>query len=226
MGTASEKREQYEGEIGQQARKSEGLYRSVKRGLDIIIALSAAIVLMLPMAVVALVILLIDGKPVIYSQYRLGKGGRLIRIYKFRSMHCDADRRIQELPAELRAQYAREFKIDVDPRVTKVGRFLRKTSIDELPQLWNILRGDLSFIGPRPILPEEIELYHAEDRDVLLSVLPGLTGYWQACSTPDDTYSSGRRQKMELHYARNVSLHFDLRIFLRTIVTVIRKAAS
>lgn len=199
-------------------------YLRFKRVMDVVLSLCAMLVLLLPMLLIALLIRVIDGHPVLYRQTRLGRGGRPISILKFRSMCPDADARLTELPQELLAQYRREFKIDRDPRVTQLGSFLRRTSLDELPQLWNILRGDLSIVGPRPILPDELSCYAPEDRELFLSVVPGLTGYWQACSKPDDTYTTGRRQQMELYYAAHVSLALDVRIVLMTITTVIRKA--
>ena len=192
--------------------------------MDIMIALAALILLAGPMLVIALLIRIADGSPVLYRQTRLGQGGRHIKIIKFRSMCRNAEQRFDLFSEEELAQYQREFKIDRDPRVTKLGGFLRKTSLDELPQLWNILRGDLSIVGPRPILPDEICHYSDAQRDVFLSARPGLTGYWHACSKPDDTYTTGKRQLMELHYAQNISIGFDVRIILHTVSTVIRKA--
>jgi len=195
-----------------------------KRAMDIVLALAAIILMAGPMLIIALLICLIDGHPVIYRQTRLGLDGKRITIYKFRSMCKDADERFATLTPEQLHQYRKEFKIDDDPRVTKLGGILRRTSLDELPQLWNILRGDLSIVGPRPILPDELLCYQDEQQKQFLSVRPGLTGYWQACSCPEDTYTSGKRQLMELYYTEHVSICFDVRIILATIGTVLRKA--
>lgn len=200
------------------------VYRFFKRVMDVLLAVVALLVLALPMLLIALVIRIMDGRPVIYRQHRLGRNGRIITVCKFRSMCPDADAQLERLDREHLAQYRQEFKIEHDPRLTRLGRFLRCTSLDELPQLWNILKGEMSFVGPRPILPEEIACYKPEEQPLLLSVTPGLTGYWQACARPEDTYASGRRQKMELQYVTNCSFLFDLKIFLLTFATVLRKA--
>lgn len=215
-----------EGQESSTRSNKQHVYPWIKRCLDILISLIAMIVLLIPMLLIALLILIVDGRPVLYRQTRLGKGGRRISIIKFRSMCPDADDRLNHLPPHLQAQYRREYKIDHDPRVTRLGSFLRRTSLDELPQLWNILRGDLSIVGPRPILPDEIRFYSPQDRERFLSVTPGLTGYWQACASLEDTYSSGRRQKMELYYAARVSFTFDLRIIFKTFATVFRKSLN
>ena len=219
MGIASDNKN---GQTTQRNRIS-GCYRLIKRGFDILFAISALLLLLFPMLLIALLIRIFDGKPVLYRQTRLGRKGRHITILKFRSMCLNADSMINDLPSDLLAQYRQEFKIDRDPRVTRIGSFLRRTSLDELPQLWNILRGDLSLVGPRPILPDEISFYNEADRPLFLSATPGLTGYWQACAGPEDTYTSGKRQQMELHYAANTTFLFDLRIFFQTFMTVIRK---
>lgn len=201
-------------------------YQRCKRAFDFVFALLALLVLWPLMLLVALLIRLQDGGKVLYSQTRLGQHGRRIRIWKFRSMTPDADKRIGELTQEQLAQYRQEFKIDRDPRVTRLGSFLRRTSIDELPQLWNILRGDMSLVGPRPIVPEETARYTPEELELFHSVPAGLTGYWQACSGPDDAYATGGRQKMELHYAAHANFGFDLILILRTFSAVIKKATD
>lgn len=199
-------------------------YPVIKRWLDILLSAAALLLLAVPMLLIAALILVFDGRPVIYRQIRLGRGGRKIRLLKFRSMCPDAENQLSTLPQELKEQYRREYKIEVDPRVTRLGSILRRTSLDELPQLWNVLKGELSLIGPRPVLPDEIGYYQPEEQELFLSVRPGLSGYWQACARPEDTYTSGKRQKMELYYAAHLSAGLDLKIFLRTFATVIRKA--
>jgi lipopolysaccharide/colanic/teichoic acid biosynthesis glycosyltransferase len=126
------------------------------------------------------------------------------------------------LTPEQYAQYQREFKIENDPRVTKIGNILRKTSLDELPQLLNILRGDLSLVGPRPIVEKETEVY-GDELGHFLSVRPGLTGYWQAYARNNATYESGERQKMELYYADHQSLWLDIRILFKTVGAVLKR---
>lgn len=163
------------------------------------------------------------GKKVIYKQRRLGKNGKIIYIYKFRSMVDDADNLERWLTEEQIKQYRAEYKVENDPRTTKFGSFLRRTGLDEMPQLFNILKGELSLVGPRPIQEEEIKLY-GKDKDLLLSVKPGLTGYWQAYCSSDTTYTNKKRQKMELYYVKNRSLWWDLKICFATAGAIVRKA--
>jgi lipopolysaccharide/colanic/teichoic acid biosynthesis glycosyltransferase len=126
------------------------------------------------------------------------------------------------LTKEQLEQYKKEFKIENDPRVTRIGGMLRRTSLDELPQLINILKGELTLVGPRPIVEKETEIY-GDRLGEFLQVRPGLTGYWQAYARNRATYESGERQEMELHYAGHSSLWFDIKILCRTVIAVIRK---
>lgn len=199
-------------------------YQRCKRVFDVIFSLLALALLWPLMLIIALFVWLQDGGSALYSQERLGKHGRRIRIWKFRSMKRDADKLLDCLSAEQIEQYRAEFKIDNDPRVTKLGALLRRTSLDELPQLVNILRGEMSIVGPRPIVPEEAACYTPEQLELFHSVLPGLTGYWQACSGPEDAYSTGRRQRMELYYAQSATFGLDIVLIIRTFSVVIRKA--
>lgn len=199
-------------------------YQRCKRVFDLIFALAALLLLGPLMLLIALLVHLQDGGSALYSQERLGLHGRRIRIWKFRSMVRDAENQLGRLSEEQLAQYRAEFKIDDDPRVTKLGAILRRTSLDELPQLVNILRGEMSIVGPRPIVPEEADCYTPEELELFHSVMPGLTGYWQACSGPEDTYSTGGRQRMELHYAARATFRMDVLLILKTFRTVIRKA--
>ena len=191
-----------------------------KRLGDIIFSI-LGIILTLPITIVtAIAIKLEDGGPVLYTSYRVGQFGKQFKMYKFRSMKVNADNLEDTLTSEELEEYRTEYKIRNDQRVTRVGRFIRKYSIDELPQLFNILRGELSFIGPRPVLDEETRLY-GDKRELLLSVRPGLTGYWQAYGRNNVTYESGERQAMELYYIENFSWWFNVKIFFRTIKAVI-----
>lgn len=200
-------------------------YQSCKRAFDALLALAALMVLLPVMLLIALLIRLQDGGPAIYRQTRVGRDGRPLCILKFRSMRMGADSQLAQLSEEKKSQYRQEFKIDADPRVTRVGAFLRRTSLDELPQLWCVLTGQMSLVGPRPVLPDELEtFYSAQEQQILLSVLPGLTGYWQACSKPEDTYTTGGRQRMELEYARKASFGWDLKLLGDTFGAIIRKA--
>ena len=140
-------------------------------------------------------------------------------------MRVDAGDLKKLLTPEQLEQYQREFKIDNDPRITKVGEFIRKTSLDELPQLFNILKGDISIVGPRPIVEEETKIY-GKDIVKFLSVVPGLTGYWQAYARNNATYESGERQEMEMYYVDNRSLWLDIKIFFKTFSSVLKKEGA
>lgn len=197
-------------------------YAVVKRIFDIILALAGIIMLSPVFLLVSVIIICQDGHQPFYVQKRVGKDGRQFGLYKFRSMIV-TDKPLEELltPRELE-YYHKEFKLENDPRVTRFGRFIRKTSIDELPQLLNILKGELSIVGPRPVTWEETLLY-GNSRDEFLSVKPGLTGYWQAYSRNNADYESGKRQEMELFYVRNHSFLLDAKIFFKTFEALIRK---
>jgi len=196
-------------------------YEAVKRILDILVSLLGLVILSPVFLGVAIAILLEDGRPVIYRAGRVGHRGKPISVYKFRSMRPRADRLEDMLTPEQLEEYKRNFKLEKDPRITRVGAFLRKTSLDELPQLVNILKGELSLVGPRPVLQEETELY-GEDRALLLSCKPGLTGLWQARGRSNVTYEDGARQALELRYVRERCLTLDLKIIFWTVGAVLR----
>lgn len=192
-------------------------YRALKRAFDF--AFSAVIVILgfIPMALICLGICLeSDGSPV-YTQERMGKNGKSIRVLKLRSMYVDADNVQKYLTPEQLAQWKSERKVDNDPRITKIGRVIRATSIDEIPQFLNVLCGQLSVIGPRPITRDELEQHFTPgQRRELLSVRPGITGLWQAGERNGATFETGRRQQIELSYVRDASLALDCRIFWST----------
>ncbi|MGN1051665.1 MAG: sugar transferase [Acutalibacteraceae bacterium] len=196
-------------------------YLFIKRVIDIVGSFFAIIILSPVLLIFALAVKIQDGGTSLYKQKRLGKNGKDIYVYKFRSMCKNADDLKSVLTKEQLIKYQEEFKLDDDPRITKLGRFIRKTSIDELPQLFNIFLGDLSFVGPRPVLDEEADLY-GEQRDKFLSVKPGLTGYWQTYGRNKIGYKDGKRQEMELFYVDNCSLWFDIKILFKTVLTVLK----
>ena len=185
-----------------------GVYQAVKRLFDILASLAALAVLSPLFLVIAILIL-----------SRVGKGGKTFQMYKFRTMY--QDRRIVLTP-EQQVELQQEFKLENDPRVTRIGSKLRMSSLDELPQLLNILKGDMSFVGPRPIM--EREFYTPAETAAFQSVKPGLTGYWQAYARNDATYQSGERQAMEMYYVKNVSPWLDIRILFKTVGAVLRKS--
>ena len=204
------------------------LYKVVKRLIDILGGLVGCVLLVpITMAVyIARKVLKEDDGPMFYEHLRYGKDGKKFRIYKFRSMCIDADKRLKEYleqNEEARIEFEENHKLKDDPRITKLGKFIRKTSIDELPQFINVLKGDMSLIGPRPIVDGEIEKY-GENKEKFLSVKPGLTGYWAANGRSDITYEE--RMKMELYYVDNISFKLDIQIFFKTIISVMKKEGA
>ena len=182
------------------------------------------LILLLPVfAIISILVKAEDGGNVFYKHNRIGMNGKKIGVYKFRSMKLNADKLEDVLTPEQLEEYKREFKIENDPRITKIGNFLRKSSLDELPQLINILKGDLSVIGPRPIVEPELQRYNEADRRKFLSVKPGLTGYWQAYARNNATYESGERQKMELYYVDHACVWLDIKILFKTVISVLKR---
>lgn len=201
------------------------LYRIVKRSFDIVSAAAALILLSPVFFIIAIIIKQEDGGPVIYRQSRIGQNGKPILVYKFRSMRVGAENVEEMLTPEQLKRYRQEYKLDEDPRITRCGGKLRKTSLDELPQLVNIIKGEMSVIGPRPVLEDEL-LHYGQNRRKFLSIKPGLTGYWQAYARNTVTYESGERQRMEMYYIENAGVLLDIRILFKTISTVIKKKGA
>jgi lipopolysaccharide/colanic/teichoic acid biosynthesis glycosyltransferase len=158
-----------------------------------------------------------DGAPVLFRQTRIGEHGRPFKVVKFRTMAVDAEERLSELEA-LNEIQGHAFKVTHDPRVTRTGRFLRALSLDELPQLWNVLRGEMSLVGPRPPLPREVDGYDIWHRR-RLSMKPGITGLWQVAARREPEFD--RWVRMDLEYIDRWSLWLDLKIMARTIPAVI-----
>lgn len=202
------------------AQSDMNLYMIVKRILDIVISVFALIFLAPVFAVIAVLIYHEDHGKIFYTSNRVGLNGRTFRIYKFRSMKMNADNLEDTLNENEIEQYFKEFKIVNDPRITRIGRVLRKTSLDEIPQFFNILKGDMSLIGPRPILKSELNKYYPTNQDKLLKVRPGLTGYWQSHGRNNVSYENNARQNMELCYVDNCSFIFDVMIFFETFIAV------
>ncbi|GIV61834.1 MAG: hypothetical protein KatS3mg044_0700 [Rhodothermaceae bacterium] len=197
--------------------------RVLKRTLDIVGALFGICFLLPVWIVVTLFVKLSSPGPVLYRQRRLGQDGRIFSMLKFRSMYVDADSLLGEIlqeDAALREEYTRFHKLQNDPRITPIGRVLRKYSIDELPQFWNVLVGEMSLVGPRPYLPGEIDKMKGRGLETILSVRPGLTGLWQ---------TSGRNQllfyerlELDIEYVERWSLALDLKLLWRTIPVVLK----
>lgn len=199
-----------------------GAYLFFKRAFDIVASGLVLLVFSWLYIILAIVVKCSDGGKVIYKHKRVGKNRKPIFISKFRSMKKNADKLEDMLTPEQLEQYKREFKIDNDPRITKVGNFLRKTSLDELPQVWDIFVGRISVVGPRPLMEEEVNEKYGEDGDKLLSVKPGMIGWWACNGRSNTTYESGERQKMELYYVDHCSIWLDIKIIFKTVLSVIK----
>ena len=162
--------------------------------------------------------------PVFFAHNRVGQEGKTIPTYKFRSMYADAEERLEALLEEdprMREEWEKSFKIKNDPRITKIGHFLRKTSLDELPQIFNVLRGEMNFVGPRPVLKEELDNYYKKDAEYYFMVKPGITGLWQVSGRSDTDYKF--RVNTDKWYVLNWSLWLDIVILFKTIKTVLKK---
>lgn len=190
-------------------------YRFVKRTFDIVFSGCVVAGFFIPCAILSAAIAIDTKGSPLYSQVRVGKHGRPFRIYKFRSMVADADNVEKYLSPEQLAMWNRERKVDDDPRITKLGRIIRKTSIDELPQFLNVLFGQISIIGPRPITYDELNEF-GNDVALLCSVPGGITGLWQSSRRNNATFESGERQIIELEYVKNASVGMDAKCFFGT----------
>ena len=208
-----------------QARSGSRLARLQLR-LDQFTALLLLLLLAPLMAVIALLVWRCDGAPVLFGHYRIGQHGRPFRCLKFRSMYLDSEAMLRELlerdPAA-RAEWERDHKLNDDPRITPIGHFLRRTSLDELPQLFNVLRGEMSLVGPRPITLAELPRY-GQVRWHYLSVRPGMTGLWQVSGRSDLSWDDTVR--LDLYYVDNWSMVQDMAILLRTFGAVVGKSGA
>lgn len=208
-------------------KKTRQSYFFFKRLFDIVLS----IFLILALSWLFLLILIINlfatkGRPIFVDQ-RCGQYDKPIGVLKFRSMLIDAETEIQKyLNEEQLSLWEAERKIDNDPRVTTFGRFLRKTSLDELPQLFNILVGNMSFVGPRPITERELHYFSDSEAELLLSAKPGLTGYWAVFGRSEVSFTSGKRQKLELSYFKHRSLFYDAYLFFKTIPAVLSQKGA
>lgn len=199
------------------------VYMTVKRTTDVTLSSLALIVLMPLILCIGLIIKLDSKGSVFYKQKRIGKNGKYFMIYKFRTMVSDASNLKKYFSEEQMKEYRENYKVKDDPRITKIGKILRKTSLDELPQLINIIKGDLAIIGPRPVVDNEIDKYGIY-KDKFLSVTPGLTENWAANGRSCTSYDE--RMKLELEYVDNISLKMDMQVFFKTIITVLKKEGA
>ncbi|MCE8521790.1 sugar transferase [Ruegeria pomeroyi] len=208
--------------LGGDVSPANGIYAAVgKRFLDV-----AFIVLSLPVSLLIIAFcalaLRLEGGDAFYRQPRLGRDGKLFYILKLRTMVMDADAQLEKMLAEdpvMRAEWDATQKLKDDPRITPVGNFLRRTSLDELPQLWNVLTGDMSLVGPRPMMPDQLPLYGPAES--YFALRPGITGLWQVSERNNSRFDY--RSKVDADYARTVSLIGDLSLLLRTTSVVVRR---
>lgn len=197
------------------------VHSRTKRCIDIIVALVFLVAFWWLYLAVALLVAVTTGLPVIYRHNRIGLGGGSFPVLKFRSMVPDGDevlRRYFVDHPEAEATWLRDYKLPNDPRVTPFGRLIRRTSLDELPQLWNVLRGDMTLVGPRPVTAPELIQYYGAGRLRYMTVKPGITGLWQVSGRSTLTYSE--RVAQDMHYLRDWSIGLDLKILLKTLWVV------
>ena len=203
-------------------------YRFIKRIIDIIGGL-VGIVLLIPITIVLYLISIFSKEnkgPIFYEQLRVGKNGKYFRIYKFRTMIIGADKILKkylEENEEARIEFEKNQKLEYDPRITKLGKILRKTSLDEFPQFINVLKGDMSLIGPRPLVEGELDAHNGNHK-LYESVKPGITGYWGVNGRSNTTYEE--RLKLEYYYAKNFSFWLDTKIFFKTIISIVKREGA
>jgi lipopolysaccharide/colanic/teichoic acid biosynthesis glycosyltransferase len=200
--------------------KKKPLFDFIKRLFDIILSSLAIILLSWLLIILAILVKCTSKGPVFYGHSRVGKNGRMFKVLKFRSMKNENKPLEEIFTKEQMEEWKRDFKVVNDPRVTKIGKFLRKTSLDELPQLFNIFLGQMSIVGWRPILPEELERYN-ENKELLTKVKPGLTGFWAANGRSNTSYED--RIKLELYYSVKRSIWLDIRIIWWTAIGVLKR---
>lgn len=220
-----EQEDMYEEEI---KLKPKRFYRIIKRLIDIV-AGSVGLIILIPITIVLYIINIFADEskgPLFYDQLRVGKNGQYFKIYKFRTMIVGADEILEkylEENEEARKEFKETQKLSNDPRITKLGRILRKTSLDEFPQFINVLKGDMSLIGPRPLVKGELDA-HNGNHEIYESVRPGISGWWAANGRSDLSYDE--RLKLEYYYAENFSLWLDIKCVFKTIVSVIKKEGA
>ena len=199
------------------------MFKVIKRLFDIIVSLLGLLILS-PLFLLLTILIKCDSKgPVFFIQKRVGRNGKKFGIFKFRTMRINAEELIASFTPEQLKEWKENFKLKNDPRITRVGKFLRNTSLDELPQLINIFIGNMSLVGPRPIVEEELEWY-GEKKSVLLSVRPGLTGWWATIGRSEVSYPE--RCNYELYYVYNCSLFLDIKILFKTFSAVFSRKGA
>lgn len=203
-------------------------YLFFKRTFDIVFSGLLILLLSWLYIILAVAVKISDGGRVFFVHSRVGKNGKNIKIAKFRSMKKNAENLKESLSEEQLAEYKKEYKLeqDDDNRITKLGKFLRKTSLDELPNFFAVFTGKISIVGPRPLLRDEAYDKYGKDVEKLLSVKPGIVGWWAVNGRNNRTYCSGERQALELYYVDKCSIWFDLKIILKAVVCVFKRTGA
>ena len=196
------------------------MYRGIKRILNLLCSFVGVIVLSPFFLIISLLIKVTSKGPVFFVHERVGLNGKKFKLIKFRTMVNNAEEMIASFSPEQKKEWEENYKLKDDPRITKIGKFLRRTSLDELPQLINILKGDMSIVGPRPVVDEELNWY-GDKKDKLLSVKPGLTGWWAVNGRSNVPYPE--RCELELYYVDHISFALDVKIILKTLGAIIKK---
>lgn len=210
--------------ISDEVIKKSRFYLITKRAIDIVGSLCGITLLSPIMIIIAIAIKLEDSKgKIIFEHMRVGKDGKIFPCLKFRSMFSNAEEMKKNFTEEQKREYAKNFKLKDDPRITKVGKFIRKTSLDELPQLFNILKGDMTIVGPRPIVTDELDFYD-EYEQYYKAVKPGLTGIWQVSGRSDTTYDE--RVAFDMEYVTTRNTFKDLYIIFMTAVKVLKREGA
>lgn len=199
------------------------MYDIIKRSMDLCIAVIALIITCPIFIIISVAIKVEDGGKVFYLQNRVGKSNTTFSIIKFRSMREGSEEIKSSLTPLQYDEFIREYKLEDDPRRTKIGIFIRESKLDELPQLINVILGNMSLVGPRPITVDELRYYTQSQMEILLKVRPGLTGLWQISDGNDLSYENGKRQAVEIQYVNQKSFHLDIAIIYKTCSLVIRK---
>lgn len=210
------------GVVLQHIKVKEGkIYLFLKRVIDIVGSLCGLIILSPLFLIVGILVKMEDPKgTILFGHKRVGRNGKLFSCWKFRSMFANAEQMLEQLSPEQKKEYAETFKLQNDPRVTKVGKFIRKTSLDELPQLFNILKGEMTIVGPRPIVTKELDFY-GDYQELYKSVKPGLTGLWQISGRSDTTYDE--RIAFDIEYITTRNIFKDIYILMKTLIKVLKR---
>ena len=208
--------------------KKRPFYNFVKRTFDIFSSFVGLLLIWWLLLILAIIVKCSSKGPVFFKDKRVGRLGKTIYVLKFRTMYADAESNIDKyLTPEQKLIWETERKLDNDPRITKIGRFLRKTSLDELPQLINIFNGTMSVVGPRPITTKELEEnYTLDDQKLLVSVRPGLISNWGVNGRNNVVFETGERQKLELEYFKKMGLFYDLKLLFKSIFVVLKREGA